>query len=260
MLDVAQETISGHRIVKAFGMEQFERGRFLDASRNLASTQAKYSKTVYLSSPILELLGIVIAAGYFLYGRQVIATDEMSIGAFVAYIIAMMQMYDPLRKLSRTQNFFQHAFAAMSRIQVLLDIHTEKQDQPGAVELAPLGDRVTFRGVSFKYSDSPDWILRDVSLEVKRGEVVALVGLSGAGKTTLTNLLMRIYDPTLGEILIVVSKMKKYIRDRSGMNTSDAVANALGDHVRAVCDEAIRAAARDGRKTVLDRDVPRLRG
>jgi subfamily B ATP-binding cassette protein MsbA len=202
VLDITQETISGHRIVKAFGMEEFERGRFLDASRNLAATQVKSARVVYLSSPILELLGILIAAAYLLHARQLIALDEMTIGDFVTYIVVMLQMYDPLRKLSRTQNFFQQAFAAMSRIKVLLDIHTEKQDQPGAVELAPLGDRVTFRGVSFKYHDSPDWILRDVNLEVKRGEVVALVGLSGAGKTTLTNLLMRFYDPTLGEILI----------------------------------------------------------
>src|SRR5262249_10929352 len=130
------------------------------------------------------------------------AAGAMTIGTFAAYIVAMLQMYDPLRKMSRIQNFFQQSFAATSRIYSLLDIHTEKQDQPGATELKPLSDRVTFQGGSFKYADSAQWTLRDVSFEVRRGEVVALVGLSGAGKSTLTNLLMRFHDPTAGEILI----------------------------------------------------------
>ena len=126
----------------------------------------------------------------------------MTIGTFAAYIVAMLGMYDPLRRLSRIQNYFQQSFAATSRIYALLDTHTEKRDRPDAVELPPLGDRIQFRNVSFKYEDSNDWILKDVSLEVPRGEVIALVGLSGAGKSTLTNLLMRFYDPTSGEILI----------------------------------------------------------
>jgi subfamily B ATP-binding cassette protein MsbA len=114
----------------------------------------------------------------------------------------MRGRYDPRRKLSRIQNYFQQSFAATSRIYALLDAHTEKRDRPGSIELPPLADRIQFRNVSFKYQDSNDWILKDVSLEVARGEVIALVGLSGAGKSTLTNLLMRFYDPTSGEILI----------------------------------------------------------
>lgn len=202
VLDIAQETISGHRIVKAFGMETFEQSRFRDALRHLARTQVKAARVVYLSSPILELLGVLIAAAFLLYARQVIAAGQMTIGTFAAYIVAMLQMYDPLRKLSRIQNYFQQAFAATSRIYTLLDTHTEKMDRPNAVELPPLSEQITFRNVSFKYQDSNDWILRNVNLDVRRGEVVALVGLSGAGKSTLTNLLMRFYDPTSGEILI----------------------------------------------------------
>src|SRR5262249_39291329 len=128
---------------------------------------------------------------------------------FAAYIVAMLQMYDPLRKLSRIQNYFQQAFAATSRIYSLLDTHTEKDDVPDAVELQGLQDRITFKNVSFKYNDSSDWILKDISLEVHRGEVVALVGLSGAGKSTLTSLLMRFYDPSRGEILIDGIEIRK---------------------------------------------------
>ncbi|MFY9557042.1 MAG: ABC transporter transmembrane domain-containing protein [Blastocatellia bacterium] len=202
VLDIAQETISGHRIVLAFGMEKFEQRKFRKALLHLARTQVRAARVVYLSSPILELLGVVIAAGFLLYAREVIAAGAMTIGTFAAYIVAMLQMYDPLRKLSRIQNYFQQSFAATSRIYGLLDTHTEKRDRAAAIELSPLSESVRFNNVSFKYQDSNDWILKDVVLEVQRGEVVALVGLSGAGKSTLTNLLMRFYDPMTGNILI----------------------------------------------------------
>jgi ATP-binding cassette, subfamily B, bacterial MsbA len=202
VLDLAQETISGHRIVKAFGMERFEQRRFRGALVRLARTQVRAARVVYLSSPILELLGVVIAAAFLLYAQRLTTSGLMTIGTFAAYIVAMLQMYDPLRKLSRIQNYFQQSFAATARIYRLLDTHTEKADAPDAVTLAPLGDRIEFRDVSFKYDDSADWTLRGVNLDVRRGEVVALVGLSGAGKTTLTNLLMRFYDATEGEIRV----------------------------------------------------------
>ncbi len=209
VLDIAQETISGYRIVNAFGMEKFEQRRFREALLHLARTQVRAARVVYLSSPILELLGVVIAAVFLLYARQVIAAGDMTMGTFAAYIVGMIQMYDPLRKLSRIQNYFQQSFAATSRIYTLLDTHTEKRDRRDAIELAPLRERIEFREVSFRYQDSNDWILKDVSLEVDRGKVVALAGLSGAGKSTLTNLLMRFYDPTRGAISID----RKDIRD-----------------------------------------------
>ncbi len=202
VLDVSQETISGHRIVKAFGMERFEQRRLRDAQRRLADHQVRAARVVFLSSPILELVGVVMAAGFVVYAQREIQAGAMTIGTFASYIVAMLGMYDPLRRLSRIQNHFQQSFAASSRIYKLLDTHTEKTDRPGAIELAPLVDRIEFRDVSFKFSDSDDWTLKDVKLEVHRGEVVALVGLSGAGKTTLTNLLMRFFDPARGVIAI----------------------------------------------------------
>lgn len=227
VLDIAQETISGHRIVKAFGMEGFEQNRFLAALSQLAGTQVRAARVVYLSSPILEIVGVMLAAVFLLYAQKLIRSGEMSVGIFATYIVAMLQMYDPLRKLSRIQNYFQQSFAASSRIYTLLDTHTEKSDRAGAAELATLRDAIEFRNVSFRYEDSVDWILKDVSLTVRRGEVVALVGLSGAGKTTLTNLLMRFYDPTLGEISI------------DGKNICDARLASLRSQIALVTQDVI---------------------
>jgi subfamily B ATP-binding cassette protein MsbA len=151
----------------------------------------------------------------------------MTIGTFAAYIVAMLQMYDPLRKLSRIQNYFQQSFAATTRIYRLLDTHTEKQDKANAAALPPFSDRIEFRNVSFKYGDSADWIIRKVNLDVRRGEVVALVGLSGAGKTTLTNLLMRFYDACEGEIRI------------DGVNVCDARLASLRGQIALVTQDVI---------------------
>ncbi len=230
VLDIAQETISSYRIVKAFGMEKFEQRKFREALLHLARTQVRAARVVYLSSPILELLGVLIAACFLLYARQVIAAGAMTIGTFAAYIVAMLQMYDPMRKLSRIQNYFQQSFAATSRIYKLLDTHTEKRDRPDAIALPPLAERIEFQRVSFKYQDSNDWILKDVSIDVQRGDVVALVGLSGAGKSTLTNLLMRFYDPTRGEILI------------DGMDTRGGKLVSLRAQIALVTQEVTRAA------------------
>ena len=256
VLDIAQETISGHRIVKAFGMEKFEQRKLRDALLNLARTQVRAARVVYLSSPILELLGVAIAAGFLLYAKQVIDAGGMTMGTFTAYIVAMIQMYDPLRKLSRIQNYFQQSFAATSRIYALLDTHTEKRDRPNAVELAPLEKQIEFQDVSFRYQDSNDWILRKVSFDVQCGEVVALVGLSGAGKSTLPNLLMRFYDPASGAILIdgrdILDAKLTTLRAQIGLVTqevilfNDSIINNIAyggaDFDRARIEAAARAA------------------
>lgn len=227
VLDITQETISGHRIVKAFGMEQFEQRRFRAALVRLARTQVRAARVVYLSSPILEMVGVLIAAVFLLYAQQVIAAGAMTTGTFATYIVAMLQMYDPVRKLSRIQNYFQQSFAATSRIYSLLDTHTEMRDRAGAIDLPPLSDRIEFSNVSFKYQDSAEEVLKAVNLTIRRGEVVALVGLSGAGKTTITNLLMRFYDPTGGRIMIdgidVLDARLVSLRSQVALVTQDVI-------------------------------------
>jgi subfamily B ATP-binding cassette protein MsbA len=227
IMDIAQETISGYRIVNAFGMEKFEKGRFREALLHYARTQFRAARVVFLSSPILEILGVLIAAAFLIYAQQLMAAGLMTIGTFAAYIVAMLQMYDPLRKLSRIQNYFQQSFAAFSRIYTLLDTHTEKRDKEDAVDLPPLQEAIEFRSVSFQYQDSRLAVLEDINIEVKRGQVVALVGLSGAGKSTLTNLLMRFYDPTAGEIRI------------DGLRTEDVKLASLREQLSLVTQETI---------------------
>ena len=227
VLDIAQETISGYRIVNAFGMERFEQGRFLGALKAYAKTQVRAARMVFLSSPILELVGVLIAAAFLIYAQQLMAAGLMSIGTFAAYIVAMLQMYDPIRKLSRIQNYFQQSFAAFARIYTLLDTHTEKRDKENAIELAPFRERIEFRDVNFGYQDSSEPVLKEINLEVKRGEVVALVGQSGAGKSTLTNLLMRFYDATSGKITI------------DGVNVCDAKLELLRRQIALVTQEVI---------------------
>jgi subfamily B ATP-binding cassette protein MsbA len=227
ILDVAQETISGHRIVKAFGMEAFEKQRFGQALMRYAKHQMRAARFVYISSPILELVGVLIAAFFVLYTQKLISIGQMTIGSFATYIVAMLSMYDPIRKLSRLHNFFQQSFAAFSRVYRLLDTHTEKSDKADAVELLPLQDRIEFRRVAFQYQDAAVPVLNDISITVKRGEVVALVGQSGAGKSTLTNLLMRFYDATGGEIVI------------DGINICDAKLASLRAQLSLVTQETI---------------------
>jgi subfamily B ATP-binding cassette protein MsbA len=227
VLDIAQETISGNRIVKAFGMEPFEQRRFRQALLRLARTQVRAATVVYLSSPILEMVGVLIAAAFLIYAERVIMAGRMSIGSFAAFIVAMINMYDPLRKLSRIQNYFQQSFAASARVHSLLDTHTEKADKPNAIDLKGLQRSVEFQGISFRYSDSEDWVLKDVSMTVERGEMVALVGLSGAGKTTLTNILMRFYEPTMGQIFV------------DGVDIRDAKLDSLRSQLALVTQEVI---------------------
>jgi subfamily B ATP-binding cassette protein MsbA len=202
ILNVAQETISGHRVVKAFGMEPFESGRFRQAATGLMRSQLKTARFASLSPPVIELMGVIGAAGFILYAQRIIAAGQMTAGEFFVFLIFLFSLYDPIRKLSRIQNAFQHAFAASSRVFHLLDKHTEMVDRPDAVELTGFREKIEFRQVWFHYPDSPDFVLEGLTFEVRAGEIVAIVGSSGGGKTTLTNLIPRFYDVSRGAILI----------------------------------------------------------
>jgi ATP-binding cassette, subfamily B, bacterial MsbA len=203
MLDVAQETISSQRVVKAFGMERYESARFRRAARRQMGDQLRAMRIYFLSPVVLETVGVVAVAGLLLYAQRSITAGEMSFGEFATFLLCMFKSYDPIRRLSRLQHDMQQGFAAAARIFRVMDERAEMRDRPGAVALAGFARGIEFRDVSFSYGAGFDLpVLEDVSFRVRAGEMVAIVGQSGAGKSTITNLIPRFYDVTQGAVLL----------------------------------------------------------
>src|SRR5687768_6246440 len=203
MSHVAAEAFTGHRIVKAFGAERREAAKFDRASYSLFKTNLKVTRVLALLPPLMEFLGGVAIAGALWYGSREIANNRLTPGEFTSFVAALLLMYGPVKKLSRVNANLQQAVAASERIFELLDTHTEVREQPGALSLPPFADQIEFRDVSFAYEDGHGRsTLRNVSFTVRAGQMIAIVGRSGAGKTTLVNLLPRFYDVTGGAILI----------------------------------------------------------
>ena len=197
------EAFTGHRIVKAFAAERQEVERFERAATRLYRTNMKVISTVSALPPVMEILGGAAIVGALWYGSREIATARLTTGEFAAFLFAAFMMYGPVKKLSRVNASLNQAIAASERIFEMLDTHSEVLDRPGAQPLPPMRRSVEFRNVSFAYEDNlEEPILRDVSFSVAAGRMVAIVGLSGAGKTTLVNLIPRFYDVTAGAILI----------------------------------------------------------
>src|ERR687898_1696695 len=203
MSHVAAEAFTGHRIVKAFGAERRGGAAFARASLSLLKTNLKVTRVLALLPPLMEFLGGVAIAGELCYGSREIANNRLTPGEFTSFVAALLLMYGPVKKLSRVNANLQQAVAASERIFELLDLHTEVREKPGAVALPAFRDVIEFRDVSFAYEDGHGRsTLRGVSFTVRAGQMVAIVGRSGAGKTTLVNLLPRFYDVTGGAILI----------------------------------------------------------
>jgi subfamily B ATP-binding cassette protein MsbA len=200
---VAAEGLTGHRIVKAFGAEAREGQRFSHAADRLFRTTMRVVSAVAALPPLMELVGGVAAVLALWYGSRQVAAGDLTTGEFASFLTAAFMMYAPIKKLSRVNAGLQQAIAAAQRIFGLLDTHTEVLDKPGAPRLEPLRRSVEFRDVGFAYHDAQgQFTLRHVSFEARANQVVAIVGLSGAGKTTLVNLIPRFYDVTEGAILI----------------------------------------------------------
>ena len=247
MANILYETLTGNRIVKAFGMERAEAGRFRKVTQRVFQLNLRQKMTHALSSPLMEVLGILVVAAYLLYARS----RGMTAGIFIAFIFTLIKLYDPVRRMSGINNSFQQAFGASSRIFEILALDTEKDT--GAEKLSAFSNRIEFEGIRFGYEPGVT-VLDGISFSVGRGEVVAIVGSSGAGKTTLVNLLPRFYDTKEGRILIDGNDIRdvrlESLRNQIAIVTQDVIlfnetirANiAYGDP--AAGDDAIRRAAK----------------
>ncbi len=225
---ISAEAFTGHRIVKAFGAEAREAEKYASAAHRLYRTNMKVTGVLSALPPLMEFLGGVGIAGALWYGSQQIASGRLTTGQFTAFLAALFFMYGPIKKLSRVNAHLQQAMSASERIFELLDTRSEVHESPNAQPLPRLAHTIEFRNVSFGYEDGHGRsILRGVSFTVRAGQMIAIVGRSGAGKTTLVNLIPRFYDVTSGSILI------------DGCDVRDVTIKSLRANVGIVTQETI---------------------
>ncbi len=199
---IIQETTSGNRVVKAFGMEEFETRKFHDAARRLLRENMRWVRAATATAPFMDLLGAIVVPLLLLYARDRIKLHEMTPGIFLAFLYAMFNAYMPLKRIGQVYQQFQYAQGASTQVFAFLDLQEELLDEPGKAKLPAFQGRIALENVSFTYDPESTPVLKDISLAASKGEVIALVGSSGAGKTTLVNLIPRFYEPTAGTIRI----------------------------------------------------------
>jgi ATP-binding cassette, subfamily B, bacterial MsbA len=203
--NILHETITGNRIVKAFGMELWEMNRFRRAARRLFRANLKSVSAQAISSPLMDALGSVGIALLLLFGRQRILHGDMTAGSFITFLIAVFTLYDPVRKFALFYNSFQQALGASEDIFKFMDAQDDVQEKKRAYVLKGFNEGIRFEDVGFAYAEEDGetkQVLHEINLEVKPGEVIAFVGPSGAGKSSLVNLIPRFFDVNEGRILL----------------------------------------------------------
>ncbi|HEX9822311.1 MAG TPA: ABC transporter ATP-binding protein [Methylomirabilota bacterium] len=196
------EAFSGMKIVKAFGREGHEGERFDRVNRRLLDLALKDHRTDEITEPLMEVLAAFGIMGALWYGGHQVIAGHMTPGDFFSFTAALALLYGPVRHLSRIMNTIQQATSSVERVFAILDTPPAIADRPGARTLPGFASALRFENVSFRYPGSPEPALRDITLDVRRGEVVAFVGMSGAGKSTLIDLVPRFHDVTAGRITV----------------------------------------------------------
>ncbi|MGH9515001.1 MAG: ABC transporter ATP-binding protein [Terriglobales bacterium] len=254
--NILHESITGNRIVKAFSMETWEYARFRAAAQRLFRANLRSVAAAAISSPLMDIFGAIAIVLLLLLGRQQIVHGLMTPGIFVAFIIAVFKLYDPVRKFALFHNSFQQAMGASSEIFKFMDIRDEVQEKPGAPALPAFSRKISFEDVSFHYESEGQHreVLRHIDLEVNAGEILALVGSSGAGKSTLVSLIPRFFDVTSGRIAIDGRDVREVtlssLRSQIGVVTqetvlfNDTLRNNIAYGQPGVSQPAVEAAAR----------------
>ncbi len=220
------ETITGSKIVKAFCREEYESKRFVKQIGDLFSITIRDAKFRSLQHPLMEFIGGIAIALIVWYGGQAVISDKSTPGEFVAFIVALITAYDPVKGISRINSTIQQGMAAATRVFSLLDIKPEITDPPNAKVLPPFSSSIEFDSLTFSYNDEED-VLKNINLTVPAGEALAIVGPSGGGKTTLTNLIPRFLDVHQGKIRI------------DGMNIKDCTLASLRTQISIVTQQTI---------------------
>ncbi|MGH7251553.1 MAG: lipid A export permease/ATP-binding protein MsbA [Nitrospiraceae bacterium] len=253
MASALQQALAGIRIVKAFGQEETEAGRFGDSNRSFLSASMKSIQVSSLVNSHMEVIGVFSVAAIIWYGGYLVIEGAMTPGAFFSFLAAMVMAYTPIRRLAGANNTIQQALSAAIRVFDMLDMETELHRDHGRIELPPIEQSLEFRNVSFQYEGAEAPALREISLTVGAGEVVALVGSSGGGKSTLVSLVPRFYEPTEGVILIDGRDIRdgtlRSLRAQIGIVSQDTVLfddtvwnNIAYGHEKATDEDVSRAA------------------
>ena len=227
--NILHETITGNRIVKAFNSEKWEISRFRGAARRLFRANLRSVAATAISSPLMDIFGVIGIALLLNLGRNQVKHGEMTPGIFVAFITAVFSLYNPVRKFAQFNNNFQQALGASSEIFKFIDVEDDVREKPHAKRLPAFSKAVQFDHLSFNYGGEcvEARVLHDINLEVRRGEVVAIVGSSGSGKSTLVHLIPRFFDATQGRLLV------------DGLDVRDVTLVSLREQVGIVTQETV---------------------
>jgi subfamily B ATP-binding cassette protein MsbA len=254
---ILQETISGVKIVKAFSMERYENKKFMDETRYFFRMMLRIVRIRNASSPITEVLSTAVGVIIIYFGGVLVLKDQaLSASEFMGFLFAIFQLMPPIKELSSVNNRIQESSAAGDRVFEIIDTNPNIVDVKDAVDISKFEDSLVLDQVSFHYEDSPDLVLNNVNFSVKRGEIVALVGPSGGGKSTLVDLIPRFYDPTNGKILLDNVDIKNIkiesLRSLMGIVTQETflfnesiknnIAYGLGEYPFEKIEEAARTA------------------
>ena len=200
LTDTAQEALSNQTIVKAYRAEAHESSRFTAVAKRIVRANLRTAKISGFAPPVIEMIGVVFVVFLLFFVQREIVAGRMNAAQFLTFLFFLFRSYDPMRKLSRLQNSMEQALAAAHHVWEIMDEHAELPEKKDATKLRPLAHAIEFRDVSFGYANEERSVLRGVSLKIPAGSMVALVGESGGGKSTLTKLLPRFHDPVSGGV------------------------------------------------------------